>query len=167
MNAHIGKPIAKRALLDAVSSCAASRPPVGSVMSSELPCELFSRPTVCVLEQDAGREKMLQLVDAILGKLERTIDRMRDDTVKGAFSRVQGEAHKLTSSTGLIGLLRLSALFSFVEEKARVAALSGNPDDLADLVDQLRDVAQMSVPLLQSHISGGAGGENNLMEAVA
>ena len=167
MNAHIAKPIAKHSLLDVVNACATYPPmPVPAPPLAAM-VELFRPQALDTLERDAGLEKTLQLVAAILDKLERAIERMHDDAVNGAFARIQAEAHKLTSTTGLIGLARVSSLFSVIEENARVAALNDDRDSIAELVDQLREAAQASIPLLQSRVSACSGQEIKLMDAVA
>ena len=109
MNAHVSKPIAKRALLEAVNSYAVRERHASIPVPSRIEGELFNPNAVDVLERDAGREKMLQLVSSISSRLGSAIERLHRDAADGAFARVHAEAHKLTSSTGLIGLARLSA----------------------------------------------------------
>jgi HPt (histidine-containing phosphotransfer) domain-containing protein len=114
--------------------------------------ELFRSKTLDALEHDAGSEKMLQLVTSIVGRLDSTIERLQRDAADGAFARVQSEAHKLTSSTGLIGLARLSDLFSALQERASIAALGKNRGSVADLLVQIRSTADASIPLLRARL---------------
>ena len=152
MNAHISKPIAKRTLLEAVNCYAVRERDASPPVPSRIEGELFNPKALEVLERDAGGEKTLQLVNSILSRLESAIERLRRDAADGAFARVHAEAHKLTSSTGLIGMARLSALFAALQEQASVAALGNDHDQLADLVDQIRETAGASIPLLRARV---------------
>jgi CheY-like chemotaxis protein/HPt (histidine-containing phosphotransfer) domain-containing protein len=152
MNAHVSKPIAKRALLEAVNSYAVRERHASIPVPSRIEGELFNPNAVDVLERDAGREKMLQLVSSISSRLGSAIERLHRDAADGAFARVHAEAHKLTSSTGLIGLARLSALFAALQEQASVAELGNTRDQLIDLVDEIRKTAAASIPLLHARV---------------
>jgi PAS domain S-box-containing protein len=152
MNGHISKPITKRVLLEAVNSYAARQLAKSEHALPPADEELFRSKTLDALEHDAGREKMLQLVTSIVGRLDSTIERLQRDAADGAFARVQSEAHKLTSSTGLIGLARLSDLFSALQERASIAALGKNRGSVADLLVQIRSTADASIPLLRARL---------------
>jgi len=152
MNAHISKPITKRALLEAVNSYAARQLAEGTHAPPPSAENLFRFQALEVLERDAGREKMLQLVTSIVGRLDSTIERLQREAADGAFARVQSEAHKLTSSTGLIGLARLSDLFSALQERASIAALGKERGQVADLLKEIRSTADASIPLLRARL---------------
>jgi len=154
MSAHIAKPIAKRPLLEAVNAHAAGKRKTSSPAPFQVEGELFDSKAVDVLERDAGREKMRQLVASILQRVESAVDRLDADAEAGAFARIQNEAHKMTSSTGLIGLMRLSALFALLEGEASLAAADDkNRDRLADLIAQVRKAADASIPLVCAWMS--------------
>ena len=150
MNAHISKPITKKALLEAVNSYALRQSAESDPAPPPSGDELLRFKALEVLERDAGREKMVQLVTSIVGRLDSTIERLRRDAADGAFARVQSEAHKLTSSTGLIGLARLSDLFSALQERASIAALGKDHGEVAGLLEQIRSTADASIPLLRA-----------------
>jgi len=152
MDAHVSKPINKRTLLQAVDLHATRGRNKAEDEAPRTDAELFNASELDMLERDVGREKMLKLATSILGRLESTISQLHREVTEGAFSHIQSEAHKLTSSTGLIGMARLSALFGVLEEKASIASLGTNRDQLVDLVDEISRTSTASIPLLRAHV---------------
>jgi PAS domain S-box-containing protein len=152
MDGHISKPISKRALLRAVSTHAAKEVAVSEPESPPVDAVLFNAGELEMLETDVGQEKMRRLVNSIVGRLDSTLEQFHRDVADGKFAHIQAESHKLTSSTGLIGMSRLSAMFAMLEEKASVAALGNNRDQLAELVDEVSKVSRASIPLLRASV---------------
>lgn len=154
MNGHVAKPIAKRALLQAVNAHASMRlDPIESTLARP-EGELFNRSVLEMLEQDVGREKAVQLVNSILGRLESTVEQLHRDASEGAFHRIQAEAHKLTSSTGLVGLARLSLQFAMLDEQASIGAIDDRRDSLSELVATIQSTSDESISLLRRQMPG-------------
>jgi PAS domain S-box-containing protein len=152
MNAHISKPINKRTLLQAVGSHAGHKPVAAEPELPRGEAALFNAADLDMLERDVGQKKMRQLLASILGRLEATVEQFHRDVTEGGFSHIQCEAHKLASSTGLIGMARLSGLFGMLEVQASVAAQGKNRDQLMDLVQQVSRVSSASIPLVRAHV---------------
>jgi CheY-like chemotaxis protein len=151
MNGHIAKPIERKTLLAAVKSRAtgaASAAQTGADIDSR---ELLSAAVLDDLELGVGRQELVRFASAIRVRVETAVEQLRDDAIAGRFGEIETVAHKLLSATGCVGMKRLSAQFSHLQDLA-AKARAGDPVDVIEAIERTEEIARESIPLLLAQV---------------
>jgi signal transduction histidine kinase/integral membrane sensor domain MASE1/DNA-binding response OmpR family regulator len=151
MNGHVAKPIERKTLLAAVKSratgSAASAPTATDIDAREL----LSMAVLNDLELGVGRQELVRFASAIRTRVETAVEQLRDDAIAGKFAEIETVAHKLLSATGCVGMQRLSAQFSQLQDLA-ARARAGDPVDVIEAIERTEEIAGESIPLLLQQV---------------
>ena len=151
MNGHIAKPIERKTLLAAVKSRAtgpASAVLTGADIDSR---ELMSAAVLQDLELGVGRQELVRFARSIRTRIESAVEQLRDDAIAGRFAAIETVAHKMLSATGCVGMQRLSAQFSRLQELA-ARARAGEPVDVIEAIERTEEIAGELIPLLLTRV---------------
>jgi HPt (histidine-containing phosphotransfer) domain-containing protein len=81
-----------------------------------------------------GRDAVVRITSMYAGKLPGEVETLTEAVSDGDLGRVQSNAHRLKSSTAMLGAVRLAGLFASLEQ-------AGKKDDLDDSSRLLVEVA--------------------------
>jgi HPt (histidine-containing phosphotransfer) domain-containing protein len=91
--------------------------------------------TLSTLEEKAGRDAIVGLLDSYLINAEETFSRLLQIRANDDFPGAELISHRMSGATGSFGFKRLSALYQKLHEAAQAA----DAQKVSDLIDQVED----------------------------
>jgi CheY-like chemotaxis protein/HPt (histidine-containing phosphotransfer) domain-containing protein len=136
IDAVLTSPIAPLALLEAAASwvAAADDPTWGLEPRPGVAPPLVNRRTLAYLEEDLGRELLIEILVTFVEESERRLRLLEERVGAGDAAGAADEAHALKGSAGTFGAMAMRAYVQDIERSGR----AGQRERLTALLPQLR-----------------------------
>ena len=133
MNGHIGKPLSREELLSAVARAVSQLVPPGLVASAAHSSTgvVLNAETFGAISDLLGRQKVNELLGKFAVQLESQFSASPES--EEAWTEVEREAHKLTSTAGMFGFAELSGSCAALED-----AIQKNETNVAEILAAAR-----------------------------